>query len=541
MTYRLRTGGSLSGREKNCAFLNLDGQRFATMSAASGFDFPDDSRALALVDWDADGRMDVWMSNRTAPRVRFLKNEVSGPGEWIQVGLESDAFLDPLGARVEVALGNGRKLLRSLRAGEGFLGQSSRWLHIGLGDEEIEGIRVRWPDGEWEEMGAVKSGKRYLCRRGLGVLKEVKVVGGKQPEEGALAGKGGQGSPWSRLPLAVPLPPFFYDDQEGKKMMWHPATGRPFLLNMWDPTCVECEEELDEWKRDWGEFPREVAVLGLMVNREVSLEEAGRFVKEREIPFNWGKVDEASLALLADILSRLYKTGDDFSAPSSFLVNGKGELVAFSRGQISVSDLGEVMDEALKGDREASGIRDWALGGKGYWLDPVEAVDLLHVPRDLLDRGYLDAGADYVRRAFAQLRLHRDIDRLLIWIGDEYMAKGKSGEGVKFYLNALQNGTKDPVVMNNVAWQFATHQDARVRDGKAAVQWAEKAIEVTGGKQATYWDTLAAAYAEVGRYSEALKAVSTGLELAKGAGEDALIPGFVKARAFYLRGKPYRN
>ena len=59
----LREGRSLSGRERNCAFLNL-GQanaerRFAEVSTASGFDFPDDGRALALVDWDSDGDFDV--------------------------------------------------------------------------------------------------------------------------------------------------------------------------------------------------------------------------------------------------------------------------------------------------------------------------------------------------------------------------------------------------------------------------------------------------------------------------------------------------
>ena len=134
MTNRLRKGGSLSGRERNCAFLNLDGKRFATVSALSGFDFADDSRSLALVDWDVDGNMDVWVSNRTAPRVRFLKNNLPSNDHWIQFGLESDKLLDPVGARVELTLNDERKLLRTLRAGEGFLGQSSRYLHFGMGD-----------------------------------------------------------------------------------------------------------------------------------------------------------------------------------------------------------------------------------------------------------------------------------------------------------------------------------------------------------------------------------------------------------------------
>ena len=54
----LASGRSLSGRERNCCFLNLGGSTFADVSAVSGFDFPDDARGLAVVDWDADGDLD---------------------------------------------------------------------------------------------------------------------------------------------------------------------------------------------------------------------------------------------------------------------------------------------------------------------------------------------------------------------------------------------------------------------------------------------------------------------------------------------------
>ena len=69
-------GVSWSGRERNCAFLNTGRRRFANISAVSGFDFLDDGRGLALCDWDHDGDLDVWVTNRNAPRVRFLRNDV---------------------------------------------------------------------------------------------------------------------------------------------------------------------------------------------------------------------------------------------------------------------------------------------------------------------------------------------------------------------------------------------------------------------------------------------------------------------------------
>ena len=153
----------------------------------------------------------------------------------------------------------------------------------------------------------------------------------------------------------------------------------------------------------------------------------------------------------------------------------------------------------------------------------------------------LDLAAAYVRRAWSHLASHRDIDLLLVWIGDGYIKSGNAPEGLKFYLNALKNGTKDPVVMNNVAWQLATHPDPKVRNGQLAVEWAEKAMQVTQGKQATYYDTLAAAYAEQGRFQEALNFVEKGIDLATRSGEKALLPGFLQARKLYAKSLPNRG
>lgn len=83
----IREGGSWSGRERNCAFLNTGDGRFADVSAVAGWDFPDDGRAVAVVDWDLDGALDVWVSNRNGPRVRFLKNAGLAENRYLAVRL----------------------------------------------------------------------------------------------------------------------------------------------------------------------------------------------------------------------------------------------------------------------------------------------------------------------------------------------------------------------------------------------------------------------------------------------------------------------
>ena len=67
----VRKGYSWSGGERNRMFLNEQGGAFHEMSHLVGLDHADDGRGLAVVDWDQDGRLDLWYRNRTAPRPFF--------------------------------------------------------------------------------------------------------------------------------------------------------------------------------------------------------------------------------------------------------------------------------------------------------------------------------------------------------------------------------------------------------------------------------------------------------------------------------------
>jgi len=149
----LADGRSLSGHEHNCCFLNTHGKRFADVSAAIGLDHTSDSRGAATVDWDLDGDLDIWISNRTGPRLRFMHNRLGTGSHFLALRLEGvKCNRDAIGARVEVfgAGESGSRLVRALRAGEGYLAQSSKWLHFGLGDQSaIERIVVHWP--VWNE------------------------------------------------------------------------------------------------------------------------------------------------------------------------------------------------------------------------------------------------------------------------------------------------------------------------------------------------------------------------------------------------------
>ena len=57
--------------------------------------------------------------------------------------------------------------IRTLRGGEGFLSQSSNWIHFGLGDASgIEKLVIRWPGGEPQEITGIEPGRFYRISQG---------------------------------------------------------------------------------------------------------------------------------------------------------------------------------------------------------------------------------------------------------------------------------------------------------------------------------------------------------------------------------------
>ena len=97
MYEQLDDGASFSGHERNCVFLNVGkslGESptpanpfMANVSAVAGLDFADDGRGMVMVDWDHDGDLDVWLSNRTAPRLRFMRNNLP-PRPFLSIRLQ---------------------------------------------------------------------------------------------------------------------------------------------------------------------------------------------------------------------------------------------------------------------------------------------------------------------------------------------------------------------------------------------------------------------------------------------------------------------
>jgi Flp pilus assembly protein TadD len=98
---------------------------------------------------------------------------------------------------------------------------------------------------------------------------------------------------------------------------------------------------------------------------------------------------------------------------------------------------------------------------------------------------------------------------------------GRPKEALTEYERALRINPIDPETLNNMAWMLATWPDASVRDGIRAVELAEKGDELTQRRSSVLCATLAAAYAESGRFGDAVKTGERALQLALGEGNSA--------------------
>jgi hypothetical protein len=88
---------------------------------------------------------------------------------------------------------------------------------------------------------------------------------------------------------------------------------------------------------------------------------------------------------------------------------------------------------------------------------------------------------------------------------------------------------------------LATNPDAGLRDGARAVQLAERACEITGRKETIYLGTLAAAYAEAGRFDDAIATAQQACDLAAQSGKPDLLKKNQKLLELYRAHKPYRE
>ena len=428
---RIRAGASFSGRERNCAFLNLGGMSFVDASAALGLNLEQDSRGLAVCDWDGDGDADFWLSNRTAPRLQLLQNQ--GGGRSVSVLLQGKPEMgsprDAAGARVVVTCGE-EELSRTVHLGDGFVSQSSRWLSFGLGEREMGRCRVFWPGGKVEEFAGLKEGGRFILVQGAGQAKE-------ERRKGKSLGAS-----------EVVLP-----DAEDSSRVWlsrprQLAGGlglprRAVFVNLWSRWCAPCLAELEEFGQA-DDLP--MVLINVDDDDGGTEEELNRILKNQGFG---GETMRASNELVSAfnevILDSVYRHLT-LPVPSTFLLDDAGQVRAIYKGPVSS---GTLRADLARISRDQGEQKMASVPFPGRWSAGLFETDPIAVASAYQEGGYFEDAKAYLQKYLekdlgeGKARMRRFAD-LHLKIGLLERGEGRHEAALSHFQKAVQSFPGDP-------------------------------------------------------------------------------------------------
>jgi tetratricopeptide (TPR) repeat protein len=214
--------------------------------------------------------------------------------------------------------------------------------------------------------------------------------------------------------------------------------------------------------------------------------------------------------------------------------------------------------EAIEGFREAIRFKpDYtdahynlgvAYSKLGRWQEAINAYkQAIRIKPDLIE-AYRNRGTAYSnlgRRQeaiedFSQaIKIKPDFAEVRYNLANELAVQGRCDEAVDQYHAALRLKPDWPACMNNLAFLIATNPDIKNRDTNEAIRLASRACEPVNYKDLSFLDTLAAAYASAGRFSEAVDTANRALNLADAANQPEIKNIIQYHLSFYTQGKPY--
>jgi tetratricopeptide (TPR) repeat protein len=154
----------------------------------------------------------------------------------------------------------------------------------------------------------------------------------------------------------------------------------------------------------------------------------------------------------------------------------------------------------------------------------------------LLQRGRLSEAIAQYQRA---LVISPTFAKAHCNLGNALLQQGRLNEAITEYQTALAIHPDYLEVQNSLAWVLATCPQALLRNGHQAVELAQRANQLTGGGSPVILCTLAAAYAETGRFPEAEATAQRALQLARAQSNTALANALESQIKLYQAGTPF--
>ena len=216
------------------------------------------------------------------------------------------------------------------------------------------------------------------------------------------------------------------------------------------------------------------------------------------------------------------------------------EALTHYRRSVELDPDNALAHEGLGGVLMAQGQLDEAMTHcqRALAIQPNLATAHNNLGNILARRSQFDEALAHYQRA---LEIQPNLAAVHTNTGDVLAARGQFREVLDHYHRAMEIQPEDPMVQGRLAWLRATCSEASLRNSAEAVELAQRANQLCGGKRPDVLDALAAAYAAAGWFPEALATARKALELARQQNNRALADALQDRIACYEAGKPYRQ
>jgi tetratricopeptide (TPR) repeat protein len=175
---------------------------------------------------------------------------------------------------------------------------------------------------------------------------------------------------------------------------------------------------------------------------------------------------------------------------------------------------------------------------KALEVNPEYGEALNNVGIALLKEGKSEEAIKHFQKALEVNPLHA---QLYLSLGEAFYSLGNYPEALAHWRQGLRVEPDNRPLLNQTAWVLATCPKASVRNGSEALELAQREAQLSGGRDPAILDTLAAAFAEVGRFPEAVQTTRRALDLATQQNKQPLA-AVLKARiALYEANTPFRE
>jgi protein O-mannosyl-transferase len=200
--------------------------------------------------------------------------------------------------------------------------------------------------------------------------------------------------------------------------------------------------------------------------------------------------------------------------------------------ELAENNFGNALAERGQFDEAASHYE------KALKIEPDYAEAHNNLANILAGRGQFDEAVAHYEKALEINRDYADARRNC----DVVLSQRKEiSRGLAEQRELLRSRPNDVALLNGVAWILATSPNAAFRNAREAVELAERAVRLSGHQEPAILDTLAAAYAEAGRFSEAAATAQQALDLAKKQDKQTLAESLRARLQLYQAQMPFRQ